>query len=65
MSPTLSHVPPKAGLSHYTRQTPSDSSLIKITTELKKISLNFDNAMYQTIIIFQKKSAEAATRGAL
>ena len=32
---TLSHVPPKAELPCYTRQTPSDSSKIKITTELK------------------------------
>ena len=32
----LSHVLPKAELSCYTGQTPSDSSEIKITTALKK-----------------------------
>ena len=39
------------------KQTPSDSSQIKITTELKNNIINFDNTIYQTIIIFQKSSS--------
>ena len=33
-----SHVPLKAGLHRYTRQTPSKFLYIKVTTELKKIT---------------------------
>ena len=32
---TLNHVPLKTGLCCYTRQTPSDSCLIKVRVELK------------------------------
>ena len=52
----LNHVPLKSGLFRYTRQAPSGSAQIKITAELKKISLNIDSAMYQTIAIFQESS---------
>ena len=44
-------VPPKVGLFHYRKQTPSDSVWIKVTT-----GLNFDNVMYQAAAIFQKSS---------
>ena len=58
MQSTLSDVPPKNRLSRYTRQTPTDSSEIKITAELKNniIKYNFGNAIYQTIAIFRKNS---------
>lgn len=44
-----SHAPLKAGLCHFTRQTET------VTTELKNDITYFDNAIYQTIVIFQRK----------